>query len=606
MRILFLLALAAGFFSMPAGTGRLEIYFIDAGQGDATLLVAPTGESFLFDGGDNGDGYADVVPLLNTLGITTLDYVGVSHYHADHIGGLDEIWTAGITASVSLDRGTNNEPGTNSYTGYVNRYSGVRQAVTPGQVIALGGGVTLTCIVANGNLMGGGSVDISGSSQWENSASVGWRVDYGDFQMWMGGDLTGGGNFTTDVESSVGPLVGDVDVYQVNHHGSRTSTNHNWVAALDPEFSVIPCGHANVYGYPKQEVTDRLNNRNHVCPVWCPTEGVGTEGFVSAGGNIHLSTDGNSYTVTAPDGTQFTMAVDEAAQPQPGPGELVISEIHPTPAATSDADGEWFEIAGTRAGGVSLLGVEVTDYGPDSFTIDVPLLLQQGEEIVFAADGLASRNGGFRPVVAWPSNRFSMTDSNDSVALDYLGSTVDAVNYSSSWPYSSGVSAERRDLLGPSTPGNFAPAFFAYGAGDQGSPGTTNSADITNFNGGGGNLSITILAQPVVGGSLDMTWDAPGEAGNFYQGFVCLGTTPGFDLNGVHIPGNQDQAYSLTVNMPGFFGTVPAGEVMSISGGVPNRAVLHNLPIHVVFYTFDTPGFIHVRKVSAPEATTIL
>ncbi|MCP4093490.1 MAG: MBL fold metallo-hydrolase [Planctomycetes bacterium] len=606
MRILFLLALCAGFFSLPAGSGNLEIYFIDTGQGDATLLVAPTGQTFLFDGGDNGDGNADVVPLLNSLGITHLDYVGVSHYHADHLGGLDEVWNAGITATTALDRGFNNTPGTQSYNDYANRYSSVRQAVTPGQVISLGGGVTLTCIVSNGQLMGGGSVNINSSSQWENSSSVGWRVDYGDFQMWMGGDLTGGGNSTTDVESSVGPLVGDVDVYQVNHHGSRTSTNSNWVNALKPEFSVIPCGHSNPYGYPKQEVTDRLNTATHVCPVWCPTDGVGTEGFVDAGGDIHLSTDGDTYTVTASDGTTFTMAVDERSNGTPGSGDLVVAEFLPNPGQTSDSDGEWVEIAGTDNGFVSLENVKLTDFGSNNATIGAPMLLDQGIEIVIAADGLAGRNGGVRPHMVWPSNTFSMGNSSDTVALQHGGSTLDRVDYTSSWPFSNGVSAERKDLLGSNAASNFTAATANFGNGDKGTPGSTNTSDTTVFGGGGSGLDINILTSPVVGQMLDMEWLAPGEAGYFYQGFITLRTSPGFDINGVHISGNQDRAYNLTVNKPGFFGTVPASEAMYVSGLIPNRATLHNAFIYAVFYTFETPGTIVVREVSAPALMQII
>ncbi len=607
MRILFILALAAGFCSIPAASGNLEVYFIDTGQGDATLLIAPTGETFLFDGGDNGDGNADVVPLLNSLGISHLDYVGVSHYHADHLGGLDEVWNAGITATTAFDRGLNNTPGTQSYSDYSSRYSSVRQAVTPGKVVNLGGGVTLTCIVVNGDLINGGSVNIGGSAQWENSASVGWRIDYGDFQMWMGGDLTGGGNSTTDLESTVGPLVGDVDVYQVNHHGSRTSTNSNWVAALQPEFSVIPCGHANSYGYPKQEVTNRLNTAAHVCPVWCPTDGVGTEGFVDAGGHIHLSTDGNQYTVTAMDGTSFTMAVDEASFTQASAGELVVAEFLAIPSTTSDVDGEWVEIAGTRNGNVSLKNIKLTDFSGDNLTFGAPLLLAQGEEMVIAADGLRGRNGGLRPQMVWPTNSFSMANTSDSVVLQNGSTTLDRVDYnSSSWPFSNGVSAERRDLLGSAAANNFAAASVQFGNGDWGTPGQDNTADTTSFGGGGSGLTIVVVNPPVRGAMLNMDWQAPGENGFFYQGFIALGTAPGFSINGTHIPGNQDRAYNMTVNMPGFFGTVPASEVMSVSGLVPNRAAFHNLVIYAVFYTFDTPGFIQVRQVSAPTAMIIL
>jgi len=602
MKPLLLLALLAGMFTIPAGTGSFEIYFIDTGQSDATLLISPTGQTFLFDGGDNGDGNNDVVPLLNSLGISQLDYVGVSHYHADHLGGLDEIWNAGITATVALDRGFNNLPSTQSYNDYANRYSSVRQMATPGQVINLGGGVTLTCMVREGDLIGGGSVNISGSSQWENSSSVGWKVEYGDFDLWMGGDLTGGGNGTSNVESSLAPLVGNVDVYQANHHGSRTSSNSTWVNALSPEFTVVPCGSSNPYGYPKQEVVDRLNTNTNMRPVWCPTDGVGTEGFVDAGGTIHLITDGDSYTVTAEDGTAFTLSVDEQAPSAPLAGELVVAEFHRDPNATSDTDGEWVEVAGTRNGPVSLDNVRLKDFGSNNLTFGSPILLDQGESMVIGNDGLRSRNGGYRPHMVWPTVGFSMVNGTDTVALEFGSTLLDRVDYTSGWPGGPGIAAERKDLLGPATSNNFAAAVSNFGNGDKGTPGETNDADTTVFSGGGGGpLDITVILPPVRGQLFQMDWDAPGEAGAFYQGFITFGTTPGFDINGTNIPGNQDAAYNITSAFLGWSGTVPVGESITVFANIPNSGSLRNRIIYCVFYTFDNAGSIVVRKVSLPE-----
>ena len=72
-------------------TAGLEIHCIDVGQGDCTLIISPAGGTFLFDAGRNGKGNNTVIPYLEDLGLTGLDYMGASHYHADHIGGLDEV-----------------------------------------------------------------------------------------------------------------------------------------------------------------------------------------------------------------------------------------------------------------------------------------------------------------------------------------------------------------------------------------------------------------------------------------------------------------------------------------------------------------------------------
>lgn len=606
MRLLLPFTFLLGFFTLPSAGSDLQIYFIDTGQSDATLLISPTGQTFLFDGGDNGDGNADVVPLLNSLGISSLDYVGVSHYHADHLGGLDEVWNAGIQATVALDRGFNNLPTTQSYSSYASAYSSVRQTAFPGQVINLGGGVTLTCIVREGDLLGGGSVNISGSSQWENSSSIGWLVEYGDFDMWMGGDLTGGGNGTTNVESSVAPLVGDIEVYQVNHHGSRTSSNSTWVNTLDPAISIVPCGSSNPYGYPKEEVLDRLNSPSSVSPVWCTTDGVGTEGFVDTGGNIVVCTDGNTYTATMEDGTELRFQVDEQTTAGANAGELVVAEYLADAGVVSDSDGEYFEIAGMRQTNVSLDGITVAGVSGESFTIGSPILLNEGEEITIAADGLRGRNGGHRPHLMWPTGSFALGNGSDTVELKRGGISLDRIDYNSSWPDSTGVAAERKDLAGSGTSSNFAAAVNTFGNGDKGTPGETNTADTTNYGGGiGGPLDINILTPPVVGQTLSLDFLAPGESGALYQGMITLGTVPGYSYGGALIPARQDRAWTVTTGLPGWSGTVPVNEVINVNVTIPNNPSLRNMIIYAVFYTYDNIGTPQVRLVSPPELMVI-
>lgn len=584
---------------------QLEVHFLDVGQGDATLIVSPAGKTFLFDGGDNGQGNAVVAPFLQARGIAHLDHVGASHYHADHLGGLDEVWNAGIHATVCWDRGNVNEPSTQSYQDYKARYAGVRQTVQPGQIVDLGGGVTLRCLAVEGRLAGGGSVNISGSAQWENSASIAWKLEYGDFDLFLGGDLTGGGNSTADVESSVGALCGDVDVYQLNHHGSLTSSNPNFVAALRPEFCVVPCGSGNVYGYPKQDVTDRLNKASRAIPVWSLTDGVGTRGYVDAGGTLSLATDGASYTVTALDGTALRFLCDERALAAPQPGEVVVSEFHRDPAAVGDSDGEWLEIGGTRAGGdVSLESVELRDAGSDSFTIGTGLLLGEDQYLVCAADGLPARNGGVRPALVWPQGSFALSNSGDRATLRLGASVLDQVDWSSGWPGGSGVSCERSDLLGSTAQSNHAAAVSVFGQGDRGTPGARNDADTTPWSGGGGALSIAVVTQPTVGGVLAMDWLAPGEFGYSYGGGVSFGTVPGHDFGGLHVPANLDAVWSRTSALPGWSGVVPAGETMRVAVGVPNRSSFRGRVAYATFYTWS-PGPVG-RKVAPATVMIVL
>src|SRR5262249_44639566 len=197
--------------------------------GAGTLIVSPTGKTLLVDGGPPGAGNTKIVPLLNTLGIATLDFTVLSHYHIDHDGGLTEVFNAGrVTGGTAFDNGDaagvippslTGSTG-QAYTAYKNAViagGATRATILPGQVIDLGGGMTATCLVAGGRLLSGGSVPITNEDL--NSESISLLVQYNGFSFIISGDLTGGGSTSTekspDVETWVGQLAGDVDVAQL-------------------------------------------------------------------------------------------------------------------------------------------------------------------------------------------------------------------------------------------------------------------------------------------------------------------------------------------------------------------------------------------------------
>ena len=172
-----------GCLALLAAVGHatnLKIHCIDVDQGDCTLIVSPTGGTFLFDAGWNGKGNSVVIPYLQGLGLTALDYVGASHYHADHIGGLDEVVNFLGIDSVRvavLDRGWSYT--TITYGDYADAVAPKRTTITDGQVIDLGGGTTVTCLGVNGN----GELSPPFDDKYdENDLSVALLVEYGDKQ----------------------------------------------------------------------------------------------------------------------------------------------------------------------------------------------------------------------------------------------------------------------------------------------------------------------------------------------------------------------------------------------------------------------------------------
>lgn len=304
--------------------GNLEIHHINIGQGDATLIVGPTGQTALFDAGEsywNSSIDAEKVgPYIeDVLGCKELDYVVISHFHVDHIGyvGYGGLWhlveVQGFTVGQMLHR---------DYATYLGKTSGTFDnwksylegegqtklhptlAVEGTGQVYLGDGVTFDIVVVDGNgAIRPGDFSADATPPSENDYSIGAVIRYGAYDEWIGGDLDG--EFTTsefgytyhDIELSAAVEVGDVDVYRVNHHGSDHSSNLTFVNQIDPEVSIVSVGDDNTYGHPRQAVMDLLlaTSDVYLTERGEPTTDIGDA--VVAGDVVIRTADGVNYTV---------------------------------------------------------------------------------------------------------------------------------------------------------------------------------------------------------------------------------------------------------------------------------------------------------------------
>src|SRR4051794_10979190 len=266
-----------------------RIFFVDVGTGASTLIVSPTGKTLLVDGGPPGSG-AKISGLLATLGITTIDFTVITHYHIDHMGGMIEVLNAGKVAGTSFDNGDDpsvQPPGTSTspistrgtYLNYVAATiagGAIRQTAVPGTVIDLGGGMRATIVAAGGRFVSGGSVPITTDDL--NSESISTLIEYNNFDYLVSGDLTGGGSTSTaktpDVETYVAQMVGDVDVVQLDHHGSTTANNQGFLSALKAEVAFAQTGDNNGFGHPNRETANKFLNTPDTAGVSFPGSGV--------------------------------------------------------------------------------------------------------------------------------------------------------------------------------------------------------------------------------------------------------------------------------------------------------------------------------------------
>ncbi len=232
--------------------GRLQLHFLDVGQGDAAVIISPQGQVVLVDNGVLNQ-CGKPLNYLAALGVSGIEAHVASHYHADHIGCTDQVIGFAPLLLAGFDRGGSYS--TQTYQRYIDTIGGKRRLAPIGTSMSLDGGVLLDFITANG-------AGASGASD-ENDLSVVIRVRLGEFAAVFGGDLSGAANGGyADIESTVAPLVGPVDVYKVHHHGSRYSSNTTWLQATRPRVGIISTGASNPYGHPAAEAMARLHAAN--------------------------------------------------------------------------------------------------------------------------------------------------------------------------------------------------------------------------------------------------------------------------------------------------------------------------------------------------------
>jgi competence protein ComEC len=297
-RMLVAVLIASGLFAQQ--NGKLQLHFMDVGQGDGAVLISPNGQVVLFDAGEDMKVKNCAKPLayLQQLGVSKVDYLIVSHYHFDHIGCVPEVLAQFPLTGTAFDRGAS-YPG-KTYETYTHAVQGHRKTAEAGQTIRLDEGtsseVDLTVVAVNG-------AGITTTN--ENDLSVAVLLAFGPFRAEIGGDLSGSDTGTyKDIETTVAPSVGRLDVYKVHHHCSSYSSNVTWLTTTRPAVGIISTGDGNGYHHPAADCLARLHAQN-VATYWTETGAGATPqpGLDTVGGSVVVEVAPGAATYTVHAGT---------------------------------------------------------------------------------------------------------------------------------------------------------------------------------------------------------------------------------------------------------------------------------------------------------------
>jgi len=256
------LLLAAGLITPPLAaqspTKTLQIYYVDTEGGQATLFVAPSGESLLVDTGNPGTRDTERIMLaLDDAGVKQLDHLVLTHYHGDHIGGLAEL-SKRIPIKRFYDHGPTAEGDQAGSQGFHEAYEqsragATRTIVKPGDKVLIPG-LDITFVSSAGevlktNLPGAGrpnplcadfaEKDLSKVFDPDNSYSAGFVLTFGEFRTIDLGDLTWNHEGRLACPTN---RIGTVDLYLTTHHGINQSSAPALVHALRPRVAIMNNG----------------------------------------------------------------------------------------------------------------------------------------------------------------------------------------------------------------------------------------------------------------------------------------------------------------------------------------------------------------------------
>lgn len=242
--------------STASPSGPLRIFFVDVEGGQATLLVSATGKSLLIDTGWPGFAGRDadrIAAAVKKAGISKIDYVLVTHYHDDHVGGVPQLLER-VKVDTFIDHGPNREDfdGTRAnYDAYEKSVRGAKRLVVkPGDRIPIEG-IDVEVVSADGEfirrpLEGTGQTNalcaaepVAPADASENSRSVGVVVTYGKLRILDLGDLTKRGELQLVCPRN---LIGTIDLFVVSHHGFTQSNTRALVHAVHPRVALMDNG----------------------------------------------------------------------------------------------------------------------------------------------------------------------------------------------------------------------------------------------------------------------------------------------------------------------------------------------------------------------------
>lgn len=290
------------------------IHFIDTGQSDA-ILIENDGHYAMIDTGDTNDDQL-IHDYLTQLGVQTLDYLILTHVHADHIGAADTIIREFEVKKTFV---SNDEATTKVYREYIEALAekGLKASVPlEASVHPLGTG-TLTFY------------NTKGDHRDTNDKSLVVLYQNGNDTALFTGDAG------ETVEKELPNMT--IDLYKAGHHGSTTASSEAFIKRIQPKVVAITVGEGNSYYHPHHRVVQLFKQLN--IPIY-RTDEQGTLIFTSTGNGITTELSPASYQPGSSDPSQEKDEGSSSSSEASNSNSTSMTPEPETPNATESTSSE--------------------------------------------------------------------------------------------------------------------------------------------------------------------------------------------------------------------------------------------------------------------------
>lgn len=254
----------------PPLNKNLQVHFIDVGQGDSTLIQTPTKKTILIDGGgSNFEGGFDVgnkvlIPYLLDKKIYKLDYVIISHFDSDHCQGILETMKVIRIGEIIISHQKKNSDNYKEFIKIVKEKNIKVRLAESGDNVEIENEISFDILWPTKEQIEENPL---------NNNSIVTKFCYKKFSILFTGDIEEiaeksilekyKSNKTKKKNES---NVLRASVIKVAHHGSKTSSNIEFLEAVKPEIALIGVGENNKFGHPSEETLKKLKSLN--CQIY--------------------------------------------------------------------------------------------------------------------------------------------------------------------------------------------------------------------------------------------------------------------------------------------------------------------------------------------------